>query len=97
MTNFPIQMERFSSAVDQQIGTRFAAKRRIKTLRPVLPHKEMGGLFLLGQKKGVYYEGWVDDVEQVIDDHKKLQSHHMAPGGLQARQRIPRIAALMKV
>ena len=24
-------------------------------------------------KKGVYYEGWVNDVEQVIDDHKKLQ------------------------
>ena len=22
-------------------------------------------------KKGVYYEGWVDDVEQVIEDHKK--------------------------
>ena len=38
-------------------------------------------------KKGVYYEGREDDVEQVIDHQKKLQSHHMAPGGLQARQK----------
>ncbi len=22
-------------------------------------------------KKGVYYEGWVDDVDQVIEDHKQ--------------------------
>ena len=35
---FPIQMERFSSGVDQEIGTKFEAKRRIKTLWPALPH-----------------------------------------------------------
>ena len=59
MPNFPIQMERFSSAVDQQIGTRFAAKNTTAStpsqgngwsLPPWTAHPQRGGRMPFAQK-----------------------------------------------